>query len=111
MDDLFHGFEFILAYIDELLVLTKRYWTYHLHNLESTRNKLKEEMFKQEVEHLVLLVVLELANYSEWVAPSFEKPKLKSNQVHFLSEFRNLNKQLKQKQYPIPRINEMLLKL
>ena len=54
-------------------------------------------MFKQEVEHLVVLGVLELVNDSEWVAPSFVKPKPKSNQVHFLSEFRNINKQLKQK--------------
>ena len=54
-------------------------------------------MFKQEVEDLVVLGVLELANDSEWVAPSFEKPNPKSNQLHFLSEFRNLNKQSKQK--------------
>ena len=73
--------------------------------------KVQKEIFKQEVEHLVILEVLELGNYSEWVAPSFTKPKPKSNQVHFLIEFRNLNKQLKQKQYPIPKINEMLLKL
>ena len=59
--------------------------------------KVQKEMFKQEVEHLVVLGVLELANYSEWVAPYFWKPKPKSNQVHFLSEFRNLNKKLKQK--------------
>ena len=26
MNDLFHGFEFICVYIDELLVLTKVYW-------------------------------------------------------------------------------------
>ena len=68
-------------------------------------------MFKQDIEHLVLLGVLELANDSEWVAPSFEKPKPKSNQVHFLSEFRNMNRQLKQKQCPMPKINEMLLRL
>ena len=67
-------------------------------------------MFKQEVEHLVVLGVLELANDSEWVAPSFAKPKHKLNQVHFLSEFRNLNKQLKQKQFPMSKIKEMLLK-
>ena len=68
-------------------------------------------MFKQEVEHLVVLGVLELANDSEWLAPSFVKPKPKSNQVHFLIEFRNLNKQLNKKEYPMPKINEMLLKL
>ena len=31
MNDLFHGFEFIHAYIDDLLVLTNRYyWKYHV---------------------------------------------------------------------------------
>ena len=46
MDDLFHGFEFISAYIDELLILTKGYWTYHLQNLELKRNKLKVKVIK-----------------------------------------------------------------
>ena len=73
--------------------------------------KVQKEMFKHEVEHLLLLGVLELANNSEWVAPYFSKTKTKSNQVQFLSYFRNLDRQLKQKQCPMPRINEMLLKL
>ena len=60
-------------------------------------SKVKTEMFKQGVEDLVILGVLDLANDSEWLAPSFVKPKPKSNQLNFLSEFRNLNKQLKQK--------------
>ena len=41
MNYLFHGFDFIHAYIDEILVLTKRSWTYHVQKLESTINKLK----------------------------------------------------------------------
>ena len=41
MNDLFHGFEFIRAYIDNLLILTKRYWTDHVQNLELTLIKLK----------------------------------------------------------------------
>ena len=47
---------------------------------------LQKEMFKQDVEHLVILEVLELANDSEWAAPYFAKTQLKSNQVHFLSD-------------------------
>ena len=43
MNDLFHGFEFIRAYIDNLLILTKGYWTDHVQNLELTLNKLKEK--------------------------------------------------------------------
>ena len=54
-------------------------------------------MFKNEVEHLVLLGVLEVANDSECGAPSFAQSKPKSNLVSFLSIFRNLNKKLKQK--------------
>ena len=38
-------------------------------------------------------------------------PKPKTNQVLCLSGFRNLNKKLKRKPYPMPNINEMLLKL
>ena len=41
MNDLFHGFEFIHACIDELLILTKGDWTYHAQKLELTLNKLK----------------------------------------------------------------------
>ena len=69
--------------------------------------KVHKEFFKMEVERLVLLGVLEIANDSEWVAPSFVQHKHKSNRVRFLSEFRNLNKQLNRKTYPMPNINEM----
>ena len=41
MNDLFHEFEFFHAYIDKLLILTTRDWTYHVHKLELTINKLK----------------------------------------------------------------------
>ena len=54
--------------------------------------KVHEEMFKKEVERLVLVGFLELANDSEWGAQSFAQPKPKSNQVCFLSNFRNINK-------------------
>ena len=53
-------------------------------------------MLKKQVEHLVLLGVLEVANDSEWGDPSFAQSKPKPNQVRFLSDFRNLNKKLKQ---------------
>ena len=33
MNDLFHGFEFIPAYIDDLLTLTKVDWTDNVHKL------------------------------------------------------------------------------
>ena len=68
-------------------------------------------MFKKEVEHLVLLGVIDVANYSEQGDPSFAQPKPKSDIVCFLGDFSNINKQLKRKPYPMPKINEMLLKL
>ena len=68
-------------------------------------------MFKKEVEHLVLLGVLKVSNDSEWGDPHFTQPKPKSNLVCFLSEFRNLNVQLKQKPHPITKTILMLLRL
>ena len=50
MDDLFHGFEFIHVYIDEILILTKGYWKYCLQNQELTRNKLKGKGIKCNIE-------------------------------------------------------------
>ena len=44
-------------------------------------------------------------------APTFAKSKPKSNQVSFLSDFININKQLKLKPYTMPNINEILFKL
>ena len=71
--------------------------------------KLHKEI-KKKVERLVLLGVPGIENDSEWWAPPFVQPKPK-NIVRFQSYFRNLNKQLKCKTYPIPKINERLLKL
>ena len=54
-------------------------------------------MFRKEVKILVSLGVLEEANDSEWGATSFDQPKAKTNCVRLLSDFRNLNRQLKRK--------------
>ena len=43
INDLLHGFEFIRAYIYNLLVLIKGYWTDHVQKLEPTLNKLKRK--------------------------------------------------------------------
>ena len=67
--------------------------------------KVHEEIFKKEVYCLVQLGVLGVANDSEWGAPYFAKPKPKSSRVLFLSDFRNLNKQLKRKPHPMNKIN------
>ena len=68
-------------------------------------------MLKNEVERLVLLRFLEVENNLESGATSFAQPKPKLNQIFFLRNFKNLNKQFRQKPYPMPKINGMLLKL
>ena len=50
MNDLFHGIEFIRVYIYDLLILIKVDWTYHVHKLQPTLNKLKEKRLKCNIE-------------------------------------------------------------
>ena len=50
MNDLFHGFEFIRAYLDDILILTKGDLTDHMQNLELMINKLKEKGLKYNIE-------------------------------------------------------------
>ena len=57
--------------------------------------KVHEENFKNDMERLVLLWVLEAENDSEWGAPSFAQPKPKSNRVCFISDFMSFNKKIK----------------
>ena len=47
MNDLFHAFKFIRAYIDELLILTKVDCTNNVKKLELTLNKLKKKGLKR----------------------------------------------------------------
>ena len=72
--------------------------------------KMYEHTLKMEVERLVKLGVLRKINNSEWAAPTFIIPK-KDGSVRFISDFRELNKLIKRKPYPIPKIQDLLLKL
>ena len=72
--------------------------------------KVHEKTFRKEVDRLCELGVLRRLNDSEWAAPTFIIPK-KDNSVRFISDFRELNKWIVRKPYPIPKIQEMLLKL
>ena len=69
-----------------------------------------EAAMRREVERLVMIGVLEEANDSEWGAPTFIIPK-KDGRIRFISDFRKLNQYLKRKPFPIPKIQDMLLKL
>ena len=50
MNDLFHGFELIRAYIDDLLILTKRDCQGWVQKLKLTNNKLKGKGLKCNIE-------------------------------------------------------------
>ena len=50
MNDLFHSFEFIFSYIDDLLFLTKGDWTDYVQKLELILNILKEKGLKCNIE-------------------------------------------------------------
>ena len=50
MNDLFHGFYFIRAYIYDILILTKGDWIDHVHKLDSTLNELKGKGIKCNIE-------------------------------------------------------------
>ncbi len=72
--------------------------------------KIHEAVLKKEIERLVKLGVLKKINRSEWAAPTFIIPK-KDGSVRILTDFRELNKWIKRKPFPIPKIQDMLQKL
>ena len=65
----------------------------------------KEELDRQEAEG-----TLERVYESEWGMPMFVIPK-KNGTIRTVDDMRELNKQIKRKQYPIPNIQDMLLNL
>ena len=71
---------------------------------------LYEETTKKEIARLCDLGVLAKCNDSEWAAPTFIQPK-KTGDVRVLSDFRILNKFIKRKPYPLPKIADILQKL
>ena len=72
--------------------------------------RIHEQTLRNEVQRLCELGILTRINHSEWGAPTFIIPK-KDGLVRFISDFRGLNKCIKRKPYPIPQIQDLLLKL
>ena len=54
MNEMFSGFEIILAYIDDVLWITKGDWSNHLEKLELTLKKLKNNELKCNTEKSLL---------------------------------------------------------
>jgi hypothetical protein len=64
-------------------------------------------IFKQELDHLVQEGVLEPGTRSALIEGTFIIPK-KDGHVHWVSDFCGLCKAIKQKEYPIPIISDVL---
>ena len=66
----------------------------------------KIETLKTDHNRLVNKGVLNHKNNSEWAVPTFIIPK-RNVTVHFISDFRQLNKRIKRKPFPIPKIQDL----
>lgn len=64
-------------------------------------------VYKGELDRLCEVDVLEKCGRSDWASPSFIIPK-KDGTVRWITDFRALNKALRRKKYPIPRIQDIL---
>ena len=65
------------------------------------------EIFKEELDRLVEIGVLEPCGRSDWIAGTFIIPK-KDGKVRWISDFRGLNQCLRRKVYPLPKISDIL---
>ena len=72
--------------------------------------KAYEEALRNEIERLLNLNVLKNVNYSEWGDLHFPIPK-KDGTNRFITDFREINKRVKRTSFPLPRIQDMLLKM
>ena len=65
------------------------------------------QFFKDKLDRLVSIGVLEPGGCSEWISGTFITPK-KDSCVCWVSDFRALNKAIKRKVYPIPHTQDIL---
>jgi len=67
----------------------------------------QRELFQQELDRLVSIGVLEKCGRADWVSGTFCIPK-KDGRIRWVSDFRALNKAIKRKFYPLPKIQDIL---
>jgi hypothetical protein len=60
-----------------------------------------------EVDRLFKLGVIKKINWSQRGSPNFITPK-KDKTLRFISDFRELNKQIKRQPFPLPKIQDLL---
>jgi hypothetical protein len=72
--------------------------------------KIHKAPLMKEIDRLILIGVLKWQPLSKWALPSFIIPK-KDHTVCTISDFRELNKQIVRKPYPIPKISTTLQEL
>jgi hypothetical protein len=69
-----------------------------------------EETVQKEADWLCREGVLAKDSNSDWAVPTFIIPK-KEGTLRFVTDFRQLNKAIKQKPFPIPNIQDILQKI
>ncbi len=72
--------------------------------------KIHKATLMKEIDRLVSIGVMKLKPYSQWASPSFIISK-KDMTVRAISDFRELNKKIVRKPYPIPKISTTLQEL
>ena len=72
--------------------------------------KAHERTLKLEVERLCKARILKKVNHSEWASPHFIIGK-KDLTIRMITDLRELNKRIQRNPYPIPKIQDLLLKL
>ena len=72
--------------------------------------RINKQTFKNELDRLIKIGVLEQVQESEWGTPVFIIPK-KEGTVRFLTDYRRVNGQIIRKPFPIPKIADTLQQL
>jgi len=70
----------------------------------------QEKKLKEEIKRMCACGVLRKVNRSEWGFPAFTIPK-KDGTLRSIADLRELNKRIKRKPFPLPKIQDMLQKL